>query len=115
VNACQSILLDRQQQSLREPSGRRKKVEAVLAKRENQIGLRRLRLERMKFVREQFFLAATAQNIERLIRSLSQLTNPLVLTPTYVQSTRKSTRPTASIAKLNLKPLTFFNTQATGE
>jgi Transposase DDE domain len=45
---------------------RRKKVEALFAELKNQIGLRRLRLRRMKFVREQFFLAAAAQNIKRL-------------------------------------------------
>jgi hypothetical protein len=31
-----------------------------------------LRLRRLKFVREQFFLAAAAQNIKRLVRFLSQ-------------------------------------------
>jgi hypothetical protein len=36
----------------------RKKVEALFAELKNQIGLRRLRLRRLKFVREQFFLAA---------------------------------------------------------
>jgi transposase len=41
----------------------RKKVEALFAELKNQIGLRRLRLRRLKFVREQFFLAAAAQNI----------------------------------------------------
>src|SRR5712671_2694787 len=41
----------------------RKKVEALFAEMKNVIGLRRLRLRRMKFVREQFFLAAAAQNI----------------------------------------------------
>jgi IS4 transposase len=46
---------------------RRKKVEALFAELKNQIGLRRL-----KFVREQFFLAAAAQNIKRLVRFLSQ-------------------------------------------
>jgi hypothetical protein len=50
----------------------RKKVEALFAELKNQIGLRRLRLRRLKFVREQFFLAATAQNIKRLVRFLSQ-------------------------------------------
>ncbi len=40
----------------------RKKVEALFAELKNQIGLRRLRLRRLKFVREQFFLAAAAQN-----------------------------------------------------
>ena len=50
----------------------RKKVEALFAELKNQIGLRRLRLRRLKFVREQFFLAAAAQNIKRLVRFLSQ-------------------------------------------
>jgi hypothetical protein len=35
-----------------------------------------LRLRRLKFVREQFFLAAAAQNIKRLVRFLSQPTIP---------------------------------------
>jgi Transposase DDE domain len=48
----------------------RKKVEALFAELKNHIGLRRLRLRRMKFIREQFFLAATAQNIKRLVRYL---------------------------------------------
>jgi hypothetical protein len=46
-------------------------VEALFAELKNQIGLRRLRLRRMKFVREQFFLAAVAQNIKRLVRFLT--------------------------------------------
>jgi hypothetical protein len=50
----------------------RKKVEALFAELKHQIGLRRLRLRRMKFIREQFFLAAAAQNIKRLVRFLSQ-------------------------------------------
>src|SRR5215468_2095524 len=49
----------------------RKKVEALFAELKNQIGLRRLRLRRLKFVREQFFLAA-AQNLKRLVRFLNQ-------------------------------------------
>jgi transposase len=56
----------------------RKKVEALFAELKNQIGLRRLRLRRLKFVREQFFLAAAAQNIKRLVRFLSQPTTPLL-------------------------------------
>jgi hypothetical protein len=32
----------------------------------------------MKFVREQFFLAAAAQNLKRLVRFLSQPTAPKV-------------------------------------
>jgi hypothetical protein len=50
----------------------RKKMEALFAELKNQIGLRRLRLRRLKFVREQFFLAAAAQNIKRLDRFLTQ-------------------------------------------
>jgi transposase len=54
----------------------RKKVEALFAELKNQIGLRRLRRRRLKFVREQFFLAAVAQNIKRLVRFLSKPTTP---------------------------------------
>jgi len=56
----------------------RKKVEALFAELKNQIGLRRLRLRRLKFVAEQFFLAAAAQNVKRLVRFLSQPTRNLV-------------------------------------
>jgi transposase len=52
----------------------RRKVEALFAELKNQIGLRRLR--RMRFVREQFYLAATAQNLKRLVRFLSTRPNP---------------------------------------
>jgi hypothetical protein len=48
----------------------RRKVEALFAELKNQIGLRRVRLRRLKHVREQFFLAATAQNLKRLVRFL---------------------------------------------
>ena len=56
----------------------RKKVEALFAELKNQVGLRRLRLRRLKFVREQFLLAAAAQNIKRLVRFLSQPTTPVL-------------------------------------
>jgi hypothetical protein len=52
----------------------RRKVEALFAELKNYIGLRRLRLRRMRFVREQFYLAATAQNLKRLVRFLSKPT-----------------------------------------
>ena len=52
----------------------RKKVEALFAELKHQIGLSRLRLRRLKFVREQFFLAAAAQNLKRLVRFLSRPT-----------------------------------------
>jgi hypothetical protein len=58
----------------------RKKVEALFAELKNQIGLRRLRLRRLKFVREQFLLAAAAQNIKRLVRFLGQPTSPALVT-----------------------------------
>src|SRR6201987_3976498 len=48
----------------------RRKVEALFAELKNQLGLRRVRLRRIKHVREQFFLAATAQNLKRLARFL---------------------------------------------
>ena len=56
----------------------RKKVEALFAELKNLIGLRRLRLRRLRFVREQFFLAATAQNIKRLVRFLNQRPQPIL-------------------------------------
>jgi hypothetical protein len=51
-------------------------VEALFAELKNQIGVRRLRLRRIRFVREQFYLAATAQNLKRLVRFLSTRPNP---------------------------------------
>jgi DDE family transposase len=56
----------------------RKKVEALFAELKSRIGLRCLRLRRLKFVQEQFFLAATAQNIKRLVRFLSGLTTAAI-------------------------------------
>jgi len=50
---------------------KRRKVEALFSELKNQIGLRRLRLRRLKFVAEQFYLAAVAQNLKRLVRFLS--------------------------------------------
>src|SRR6201984_767458 len=57
---------------------KRKKVEALFAELKNQMGLGRLRMRRPRFVREQFFLAAVAQNIKRLVRFLSQPTTPIL-------------------------------------
>ncbi len=48
------------------------------AELKNQIGLRRMRLRRLRFVREQFFLAAVAQNIKRLVRFLSRPKAPVL-------------------------------------
>src|SRR5215472_6231067 len=58
----------------------RRKVEALFAELKNQIGLRRLRLRRMRFVREQFYLAATVQNLKRLVRFLSSRPTPKLAT-----------------------------------
>jgi hypothetical protein len=55
----------------------KEKAEARFAEFKNQTGLRRLRLRRLKFVREQF-LAAAAQNIKRLVRFLSLGPQPLL-------------------------------------
>jgi hypothetical protein len=50
---------------------KRRKVEALFSELKNLIGLRRLRLRRINFVREQFYLAAVAQNLKRLVRFLN--------------------------------------------
>ena len=57
---------------------RRWRQKTLFAELKNQIGLHRLRLRRMRFVREQFFPAAATQNIKRLVRFLSQVTRPLL-------------------------------------
>ena len=54
----------------------RRKIEALFSELKNQIGLRRLRLRRIKFVREQFYLAAVAQNLKRLARFLNMTAQP---------------------------------------
>jgi hypothetical protein len=46
---------------------KRRKVEALFSELKNLVGLRR----RIKFVREQFYLAAVAQNLKRLVRFLT--------------------------------------------
>src|SRR6266536_2431558 len=56
--------------------GKRRKVEALFSELKNLIGLRRLRLRRIKFVREQFYLAAVAQNLKRLVRFLNMRAQP---------------------------------------
>jgi hypothetical protein len=58
----------------------RRKVEALFAELKNYIRLRRLRLRRMRFVREQFYLAATAQNLKRLVRFLTCKPTPQIAT-----------------------------------
>jgi hypothetical protein len=55
---------------------------SFIAELKNQIGLRPVRLRRLKFVREQFFPAA-AQNIKRPVRFLSQGPRSILPTTTY--------------------------------
>jgi Transposase DDE domain len=50
----------------------RRKIEAVFGELKNRIGLRRVRLRRLRHVREQFLMAATAQNLKRLVRQITQ-------------------------------------------
>src|ERR1700675_2219471 len=59
---------------------KRWKVEAWFSELKNLIGLRRLRLRRIKFVREQFYLAAVAQNLKRLVRFLNMRAQPAMAT-----------------------------------
>ena len=49
----------------------RSKVEALFSELKQRIGLSRLRLRRIRHASEQFLLAATAQNLKRLVRFLS--------------------------------------------
>lgn len=51
-------------------------MEALFSELKNQIGLRKLRLRRLKFGREQFYLAAVAQNLKRLVRFLTTKPEP---------------------------------------
>jgi len=69
-------------QSSRRHSGKERRWKALFAELKNQIGLRRLRLRRLKFVREQFFMAAAAQNIKRPVRFLSQGQRPILAVTT---------------------------------
>ena len=50
----------------------RNKIEALFSELKLRIGLRRVRLRRLWNVSEQFYLAATAQNLKRLVRFLAQ-------------------------------------------
>ena len=50
----------------------RRQIEALFSELKQRLGLRRVRLRRLWNVAEQFFLAATAQNLKRLVRFLAQ-------------------------------------------
>ncbi len=59
----------------------RYKVEALFAELKQQIKLRKTRLRRLWNVAEQFYLAATAQNLKRLMRHIAQKQSPGPSTP----------------------------------
>ncbi len=50
----------------------RRRIEVLFSELKQRLGLRRVRLRRLWNVAEQFFLAATAQNLKRLVRFLAQ-------------------------------------------
>jgi len=50
----------------------RRKIEAMFSELKHRVGLRRVRLRRTWNVAEQFLLAATAQNLKRLVRFRAQ-------------------------------------------
>ena len=50
----------------------RNKVEALFSELKLRVGLPRARLRRLWSVAEQFYLAATAQNLKRLVKFLAQ-------------------------------------------
>ena len=76
------------------------------------MGVGRLRLRRLKFVREQFFLAAAAQNIRRLVRFLSQTQQPGMAVTTYKEGSLR-TRTHAAHGRAKISPdCSFFNTHA---
>ena len=50
----------------------RNKIEALFSEVRNQIRLRKLRLRGLRNAKEQFILAATAQNLKRLVKFLNQ-------------------------------------------
>jgi IS5 family transposase len=54
----------------------RYKVEALFAELKQQAKLRRVRLRRLWNVAEQFHLAATVQNLKRLVHHLAQKQSP---------------------------------------
>jgi hypothetical protein len=84
-------------------------VEALFAELNNQIGLRRLCLRRLKFVREQFFLAAVAQNIKRLVR-FPQPTHNTYYGSCHLAGVRGKTRWQRIIAANSTFPSRTFST-----
>jgi hypothetical protein len=56
----------------------RNKIEALFSELRNQVGLRKVRLRGLRNAKEQFTLAATAQNVKRLVKFLNQPEHPVV-------------------------------------
>ncbi|MBV9082114.1 MAG: transposase [Acidobacteriaceae bacterium] len=56
----------------------RNKIEALFSELRNQVRLRKVRLRGLRNAKEQFTLAAPAQNVKRLIRFLNQPKRPVV-------------------------------------
>ncbi|MBV9404945.1 MAG: transposase [Acidobacteriaceae bacterium] len=54
----------------------RNKIEALFSELRNQIRLRKVRLRGLRNAKEQFILAATSQNLKRLVRYLSPPKGP---------------------------------------
>ena len=54
----------------------RNEIEALFSELKLRVGLSRVRLRRLWNVSEQFYLAATAQNLKRLVRFLAQRESP---------------------------------------
>ena len=80
-------------------------MEALFAELKNQIGMRRLRLRRLKFVREQFFLAATVQNVKPLVRFLTQSLTPAPGIPVRQGQKQSSQQP--DFGKTSLRAHSF--------
>jgi len=49
-----------------------KRIEALFGEAKEFMGLRRAKFRRLKFVREQVLMTATAQNIKRMVRLVSR-------------------------------------------
>ncbi len=56
----------------------RNKIEALFSELRNHVRLRKMRLRDLQNAKEQFILAATAQNVKRLIKFLNQPKHPAV-------------------------------------
>lgn len=90
---------------------KRRKVEALFSELKNLIGLRRLRLRRIKFVREQFYLAAVAQNLKRLVRFLNMRAQPAMATASETRLPQEKHEPEELPPERRTRlPTEFFNT-----